>query len=78
MTTRVAIYPTAAEALEAEIEHALSMSQGFHDLIRKSTGSTGSAHGLPRTGRSLAGEGKARGTPLPEAPGRIAANAVMV
>lgn len=29
--------PTAAQALEAEIEHALSMSQGFHDLIRKST-----------------------------------------
>jgi len=25
--------PTAAEALEAEIEHALSMSQGFHEML---------------------------------------------
>ena len=28
--------PTAAEALEAAIEHALSMSQGFHDMLRAS------------------------------------------
>ena len=37
MTTGVAIYPTAAEALEAEIEHALSMSAGYRELIRTST-----------------------------------------
>ena len=28
---------TAAEALEAEIEHALSMSQGFNEMLRAST-----------------------------------------
>ncbi len=29
--------PTAAEALEAEIEHALSMRAGFHEMLRAST-----------------------------------------
>lgn len=29
---------TTAEALEAAIEHALSMSQGFHEILLASTG----------------------------------------
>lgn len=29
--------PTAAEALEAEIEHALSMRAGFHEMLRNNT-----------------------------------------
>ncbi len=37
MTTIDTEFETQMKALEAEIEHALSMSQGFHEMLRAST-----------------------------------------